>query len=687
MSRAPSRLAAVLLASLLPATLARAQGGGGPEPDIVVTPTRTPEPAQTIGSAFTVIPREEIEKASARDVGDLFRRVPGVTLTQSGGPGHVQTVRIRGGDVRHTLVMIDGIRVNDPTSTGREFDFSTLVLADVERIEVLRGPQSALYGSDAMGGVVNIITKRGKGPPTGFLSVEGGRYGTKEVRGGISGGDERVDYSFGFAGYDTAGFSTFGYRIPRLRFAVPWGLEPDSARRFGVNGRVGINVMDGLRVELGGSTSFNRAQFDGFFDPLFSPYPDTPSRAESWLSNVYGRVIADTGPLRSTATVYANRTDRTSRNVSFGDFGVFCGNAFFPAAGVATCRQDTFFIGDRKGVEYQGDLKLGPFGLFTFGAKAEQEQADSFSQILLPEPAPRLRDIAAEQTTRSAFAQHQITLIDRLHLTLGGRIDDVRGVAQFETWRTTAAYDLRETGTKLRASAGTGAKAPSLFQLHSPDFGTATLQPEHNFGVDAGIDQLFFDDRVKLSGTLFWNRYRNLIEFRSPDFSVFPVVPIGCRPNQVFGCFFNVARARTSGAELAAEVRVVPRFLRLRVAYTAMEAVDLATHMKLARRPGQEGRFGLVITPMAGLSIEPSVVYVGHRYDRPFDPTLPNPIQSFENGKLQPYARFDLYAEYRLNPNFSIYARGENLTNARYEEVQNFGTAGRAVYAGMRANW
>ena len=239
--------------------------------------------------------------------------------------------------------------------------------------------------------------------------------------------------------------------------------------------------------------------------------------------------VVDTGPLRSTGTVYANRTDRASQNVSYGQFGVFCGSTLFTGSAISTCRQDTFFIGDRKGFEYQGDLKLGAFGLFTFGAKAEQEQADSFSQIVLPTPASRLRDIAAEQTTRSAFAQHQITLFDRdLHLTFGGRIDNVLDVAQFETWRTTAAYEIRETGTKLRASAGTGAKAPSLFQLYSPDFGTSTLQPERSIGVDAGIDQMLFEDRLRLSGTVFWNRYRNLIDFRSPDFSVFPVVPIGC---------------------------------------------------------------------------------------------------------------------------------------------------------------
>lgn len=660
-----------------------------PGPDIVVTPSRTAQPIQRAGSAVTVITAEEIEKESVRDVSALLRRVPGVSLTQSGGPGHTQTARIRGGDVRHTLVLIDGIRANDPTSTGREFDFSTLVLAEIERIEVLRGPQSALYGSDALGGVVNIITRRGKGPPRAKLSVEAGSYGTKETKGGVSGGDGTVDYAFGFSAFDTAGFSSFGHRIPRLRFVRPEGFEPDSARRFGVNGGVGVNVTDGVRVELGGSTSFNRAQFDGFFDPAFSPFPDTPSRAASWLHNVHGRVIADSfgGALRNTVTAYANRTDRAFQNVSYGEFGVFCGSSFFFGPAVTTCRQDTFYRGDRKGAEYQGDLKLGQLGLLSFGAKGEQDQADSFSQVLLPAMNPRLRDIAAEQTTRSAFALHQITVFERLHLSLGGRLDDVRGVDTFATWRATAAYEVPETETKLRASAGTGAKAPSLFQLHSPDFGTATLQPEESFGADVGIDQMLLDGRVKLSGTVFWNRYRNLIAFRSPDFSVFPVIPIGCRPNQIFGCYFNVARARTAGAELAAELNLVPQFLRLRVTYTALDAIDRTTGVRLARRPGHEGRFGLIITPLPGLTIEPTVVYVGERYDRGFDPTLPNARLAFERSKLQPYGRLDIYAEYRVNETFSVFARAENLTNARYEEVQNFGTAGRSAYGGVRATW
>ena len=149
--------------SLLFAVAVHARIAQSNTPDIVVTPSRTDEPIQRAGSAVTVITADEIEQSSVRDVGDLLRRSPGLTVTQNGGPGQIQTVRMRGGESRHTLVLIDGIRVNDPSTTGREFDFSTLVLADVERIEVLRGPQSALYGSDAMGGVMNIITRKGGG--------------------------------------------------------------------------------------------------------------------------------------------------------------------------------------------------------------------------------------------------------------------------------------------------------------------------------------------------------------------------------------------------------------------------------------------------------------------------------------------------------------------------------------------
>jgi vitamin B12 transporter len=660
-----------LAASALVASATLAQAQSPPGADIVVTPTRTAQPIQRAGSAVTVITAEDIEKTSAKDLGEVLRLSPGLTLARNGGPGQFQAVRIRGGDARHTLVLLDGIRVNDPTSTGREFDFATLVPADIERIEVLRGPQSALYGSEAMGGVINIITKRGRGAPRATIAVEGGSYGTKETRASISGGDDRVDYSFGLSAVESAGFSSFGYRIPRLRYVAPWGFEPDSARRLGFTGRVGVNVADGVRLELGGSTSFNRAQFD----VAFLPFPDTPSLATSELHNIYGKLIADSfgGKLRNTVTIFNTRANRAYENVSY----------FGPRAALITSRGDTSFIGERTGAEYQGDLNLGGFGLTTFGARVERETADSFSRAVLPVAGRELRTIAAEQTTRSLFALHQVSLGDRLHLSLGGRLDQVvspdrqlsgiagdseRTIDRFGTWRATAAYEIPETETKLRASAGTGAKAPSLFQLFSPSYGTPTLQSEHSWGVDAGIDQTLANGAIKLSATAFLNRYRNLIDFATGA----TLCPPATRP---FGCYFNVARARTSGFELSGDVKLSPE-AHLRITYTNLSAVDLSRRLDLARRPRHEGRVGLVLTPLEGLSVEPTVVLVGERFSG-----------TNETDRLAPYARLDTYVNYKVNETFSVYARAENLTNTRYEEVRNFGTPGRSFYAGVRATW
>lgn len=666
-SRRRALAAAFLLSSTsLPALAQGTSFSGPPAADIVVTANRVAQPIQRAGSAITVITAEEIERESVRDVGQILRRAPGVSLTQAGGPGRTQTVRIRGGDVRHTLVLIDGIRVNDPTATGREFDFSNLVLADIERIEVLRGPQSALYGSDALGGVINIITKRGRGAPRASLQVEGGSYGTREVRGQVSGGNDVVDYSIGVAGFESAGFSAFGYRIGRLRYAAPiGGFEPDATRRAGVTGRIGVRLADDLRLELGGSANENRVQYDAGF----LPFPDSPSLGTSRLFNVYGRLIHDpaAGPLRSTVTLFANRTDRTAFDATFGQGGVFCYGSFAVGPGLRPCRTRTEFIGDRAGAEYQGDLKLGPFGLLTFGARAERETADSFSNGIIPRLTATRRDLAAEQTTRSIFALHQIVLAERLNLSVGGRIDDVPGVDRFSTGRATLAYLIPETDTKLRASIGTGGKAPSLYQLYSPAFGNAGLESERSVGVDAGIDQGLFDGALRLSATAFANRYKNLIDFGANP---------ACRRDQPFGCYYNVQRAQTSGVELSGTAELVPGALTARFAYTYLEAEDRLTQKRLARRPEGEGRVGLAWTPTPDILIEPSVTLVSQRYD------FPN-----EQGKLKPYARLDLYASYRVNDTFSLFARAENLTDARYEEVRNFGTPGRSVYGGVKATW
>ncbi|MEZ0167266.1 TonB-dependent receptor plug domain-containing protein [Microvirga sp. TS319] len=638
----------------LDAALAQAFADSIPEPDFVVTATRSPLAISQAGSAISVIPGEEIEKESPKSPADVLRRVPGVTVVETGGPGGTTTVRIRGADAGQTLVLIDGIRANDPSSDAGEFDFSNLSAVDIERIEVLRGPQSAIYGSDAMGGVINIITRKGKGAPRFSVGVEGGNYGTKAGRAAVSGSEGPVSYAFSTTGFDMTGFSRYGYRIGRIEHALTSPLEADGAQRLGAAGRVAVALSPNTEFEIGGYTSHNKADLDN--DAGFDALPDGPSSTRQRLYEGHARLTqkAFDGILKSSFLVSGSRMDRDYRLI--GSYAL--PSLYWDEYG---------YQGDRLSAEYQGDLKLGALGLLTLGAKVEEETLVSTTRNVLPFETPTYDNVDASQTTRSLYALHQFSLIENLHLSLGGRIDDVEGGDTFGTWRATAAYDIPDSGTKLRASIGTGAKAPTLYQQFDPFSGTADLESERSIGFDIGLDQRLADDRVLISATFFANRFRNLIAYEMAE---------SCRPEQIYGCFINVNRARTSGVELSADVDVVPAWLRMKANYTFLEAFDEDTDLRLARRPQHQGRLGLIITPMPGLSIEPSVVLVGSRFSSPG-----------EGYELAPYGRIDVYADYRISDTFSAYARAENLTDARYQEVYDYGTAGRSFYAGLRATW
>ena len=628
--------------------------------EIVVTATRGPQAVARAGSAITVITAEDIGRSGARTLNDALRRVPGLEISETGGTGGTTAVRLRGAEAGQTLVLIDGVRVNDPSTSSGQFDFSLLVPTDIERIEVLRGPQSALYGSDAIGGVINIITRRGRGEPRASIAAEGGSYGSKGLQAAVSGGDSRFNYAVSLNTYDTAGFSRWGYRIGRLQAQHP--LENDGARRFGLSTRFGFSPSEDVTFDVGGSAYFNYAQTDA----AFGAFPDTPSSGIQRFGQVHAKATVYTFDrrLKNTFLVYANRTARDYRSISYYYRSI---SYYGAAAAPVTDWSKDGFTGGRIGASYQGDLSLDDFGLFTFGGQVERETMKTTSQPVLPVPGARTTLADAAQTTRSLFALHQITIADRLNLSLGGRIDDIEGADRFATWRATLAYDITESDTVLRASAGTGAKAPTLYQRLDPVYGNAALGSERSFGVDAGIDQKLFDGRLTLSGTVFLNRYRDLINFQSDP---------SCRPDQTFGCFVNVARAETSGFELSAKADIIPGMLGLDVAYTNLIALDLGTGLRLARRPENSARIGLTLTPTPGLVIAPSLVLVDTRYS-----------SAHEQDRLPPYARLDLFASYDVSERVSIFLRGENLTNARYEEVKNFGTAGRSVYAGLRATW
>jgi vitamin B12 transporter len=639
---------------------------GPPDPagaalDVVVTAARQPQPIQRAGSAITIIRADEIAKSAPGSVADLLRGQPGLSIVENGGPGKTSNIQLRGAESRHTLVLIDGIRVNDPSGPASEFDFANLALADVERIEILRGPQSALYGSDAIGGVINIITTRGRGAPRTNLTIEGGSYGTLATRLSVSGGNRDVSYSFGLLGARATGFSAYGYRLPRLAAFGPF--DKDGFDRLAGNARVSWRIADGVEIEAGLYAGRTHSGYDAAF--AGSGYlPDTPSRSKSELINGYLRAIIDPAgsSLRHQITLFGNQTRRTIDDVQLYDFGF------------GLTREDNrySYVGQRYGAEYQGLARLGPWGSLTFGGGLENEALRSatipgLNSFNAPERA------SYQRSAWNLFALHQITLGERLDLSFGGRIDHVEGVKTFLTGRATAAYRIPESGTKLRASVGTGAKAPSLYQnfsIYAPTrVGDPPLQPEESLGFDVGIDQQFWSGRVTLSATVFHNRIRNLIDF---DFTRGLPSPFGGFQGQ----YINVARARTQGVELAADAEIIEGVLKARASYTYLDAIDETTRLRLARRPMHQGKLGFILTPLPNLSIEPTLHLVGERFS-----------SRNEKLKLSPYARLDTRVSYRVNDHVSVYVRAENLTNARYQEVKDYGTTGRAFYAGLNATW
>jgi vitamin B12 transporter len=629
------------------------QGQKPLEPPLLVTVTanRIPTSIQRTGSAITVIQAEDIQRRSPSSLVDALRAVPGLDITETGGPGSTTAIRLRGANAGQTLVLLDGVRINDPGQASGEFEASIIAPALIDRIEVLRGPQSALYGSDAIGGVINIITKKGRGAPLASIRTEAGSYGTMSTIGSVSGSTGPWNYAFSGSALRTQGFSRYGYNIGRLE-SRQGPFETDATTRFGGLGRIGYDPGTGFRFDIGVVTNETRGEYDG-------TTRDLPNLGKRRFTQISAKAELDTfdNALTHSLQIFANRTDR-----------IFYDSSFRVVAGrLQETRTRSDFIGDRVGAEYQGLLRLKEYGSLIFGARVERETVDTFSENILPVPGIRLRTIAAQQDTQSLFALWQLPVGERLTVSLGARHDKVSDVDAFNTWRATAAYNISETGTKFRASAGTGGKAATLFQRFSPQFGTPGLTPEESFGYDAGIDQSFLNGRANLSLTAFSNRISNLINFETGP---------RCLATQTSGCYVNVARATTSGVEASARITLIEDWLSASGTYTYLQAKDISTNLTLARRAPNTGRVALQITPIKGWFIEPSVVLVSSRFS-----------SANERGRLADYARLDINTEYKINDTFKVHARIENLTNARYQEVLNYGTTGRAFYSGLTATW
>ena len=657
-SRLLYTVAFIALAAPMAALAQTSMGGQASSPDeagvaaadaiaqVVVTANRAPLAIDKVGQSVTVLTQDDIRLDQETAVSDILARTPGVSFSRNGGPGETTSLYIRGAEAAQTVVLIDGVKVNDPTDPGAGYDFSNLTSGDIARIEILRGPQSTLYGSEAIGGVVNIITADATRPLQGDLQVEGGSYGTAYVKGAVGGKEDNFDWRIGAYYNATDGVSAFDKAFG--------GKEDDGYTSAGLSGRFRYDLTPTLQFDERVYYTSSRNKFDGFDTPTFTFGDDNEfGRTQSFIDYTGFNLSLLDGRLKNRLAFEYNDIDRRNEDP---DQGVT--KFSFLAQGRAAT------------IEYEGTYAIAPGYQAVFGAQSERSTINAFSPLFDPAPTK------ANVTETSGYGQIVGEVLPGLTLTGGVRYDAHSTFGDHVTGQASAAWKLNGGNTILRASFGQGFKAPSLYQLYS-EYGNTALRPETSNGWDAGVEQHFFDGRVVVQATYFGRETRNLIDF----VSCFEVLTGACAQHQVSGGFYdNVARADAQGVELEGSWKATDA-LTFTANYTYDDVEDRSPGspdkgLQLARRPKNTANLsGAYVWPVK-LRTEVAVRYAGDSFD-----------DDAHINRLKSYTLVDLRASYPLRDNLELYGRIENLADKHYETTFQYGTLGRAAYGGVRLSF
>lgn len=604
-------------------------------PPIVVTASRIETPLAEVGAAMTVITRAEIERRQYRTVADALRDVPGLHIVRTGGFGGVTSVFLRGAGAAQAVVLRDGIELNDPSSPAGAYDLAGLLTEGIERIEVLRGPQSTLHGSNAMGGVIQILTRTGQGPPGGTSRIEAGAYGTLHGAARVAAGSDRWSWVVQVDRRQTDGISASrggGERDAGESTGASAVLEWTPAGAWGIRGT--LHGRDGeVENDQGGGA--------GADDPNFV------SDAAEVAAAVEVRFDASPSWWKPRLELAVTRHDREA--VDEPD----------PARPVTSSR--SVFDGRRWKATWQNELLLGAHHVIA-GIDHEVESAASrfVSDGEFGPFESELPEVSARTT--GIFAEDRLELGRRAHLALGIRADDHSRFGEAVTFRVSPVVQLGQA-VRLRGSLGSGFRAPGLSQLLDPAFGNPELDAETSDGVEGGVDIESRDSEVRVGATWFATRYEDLIVFDGEALR-------------------NVGEAESRGVEFTASAEPGERF-ELEAAYTYLDTEERAGEdagRPLLRRPRHTASLAVgyrLGRGEAGLLLR----YVGEREDLDFS-SFPS-----RRVELDGYATLRLTAAYDLADGFRLFARVENLTAADYEEIFQFGTPGRAVYGGLSATF
>ena len=625
--------------------------------EVTVTATRVSLTADQVAAGVTVIDRSTIEARGYTTVTEALSAVPGVRIAQSGGPGGNASVFIRGTNSNHVLVLRDGLQVNDPSDPGNAFNFGVDTLNDIERIEIVRGPMSGVYGSGAIGGVINIVTRRGAGGLHAEVETAAGLPRAALSRAAISGQSGVWDYSV-----TAEGRTDQGADVTPRRERIYTG-ERDGYRTRAATVNLGLTPVDGTRFSLllrGRQSAFGYDNVGGF--------PGTDNRLYTGRDdNLYGRTGVTSrlfgGMWETSLFLGRNQTDRRFLN------------SFDP---IADQSGDSRYHGRRTDGQWNNTVRLPNTGWTTQGAltfgyqhinDAIRVRADSVFGGFPFNQAAR-----AHADSDAGYAGLQAVLLQRLTLTGNVRGETSTLTQSATTYRVGGVFALPEVLTKIKASYGTAFRAPSLFDRYGVDtsgyLGNPALKPETSRGYEAGfvteLPVFGVRDGVTLSGTYFDNRIKNLIQAQ------FGVVSTAV----------NVARATTHGVETVLTLRPAP-WIDADLTYTFTEARDGTTGALLLRRPRHAASGVLRLRPLPGLTIAPELLYTGAFQDFLVDDN------GFGQGVGQ--ARSGLLANlnvtYMITPALTVFAYAKNIGGSRFEPASGYATPGPSFLAGTRVRF
>jgi vitamin B12 transporter len=599
---------------------------------VVVTATRIPTPESQVASSVTVITADDIAAMQTPTLPDVLKLVPGLNVVQTGGVGGQTSLFMRGTNSNHVKVLVDGIDVSDPSNANAAFDPGQFLTPDIAKIEVLRGPQSGLYGSDAIGGVINVITKSGNGPAQFTASVEGGSFDTFNQAVSVSGSADRFHYSANLEHLHSGETP-----VTPLELLQP-GEQPidDYYDNLSASTKLGFDITDDLDIGL--VARYTDAHLRNTGDNTFN-FPDTfidATQSTSDTTQYYSRLFAHN-------VAFDGLLDHT--------FGVAYSN--IKTTGFSPDNGPSENAGSRVKVDWQGNIRLAPQEHLILGA---EHQRDAISQ-----------PISADIDISSGYAELQSGFGDRFFDTVSVRYDVNDRFGSKVTYRLAPVYLIQETGTKLKASLGTGFKAPTLedlFQSFPPFFfANPDLRPESSLGYDFGFEQTLFASTLQFGATYFRNNFKNLID-SSADFTT----------------LVNVGRAHSDGLESFIAYQPISAY-SARLDYTYTEAFDDILNTVLLRRPKHKVSLRNSWHATSQLSFDATILYTGTWVDGNRDFTNLEPLNA------PAFTTVNIAGNYDVNQYLGVYARINNLFDRRYQDPIGFLQPSIGAFAGVKVKF